>query len=54
MAKRNRRFCYNRLYNFVTVHSRLKTTPAVAYGLTGHVWTMEERLAELAVHRNQT
>ncbi len=37
-------------YNFVTVHSTLKTTPAVAHGLTDHVWTMEELLTELTAH----
>ncbi len=37
-------------YNFVTVHSTLKTTPAVAHGLTDHVWSMEELLGELARH----
>ena len=29
-------------YNFVRVHSTLKTTPAVAAGLTDHVWTLRE------------
>ena len=37
-------------YNFVTVHGTLKTTPAVAHGLTDHPWTMEELLGELANH----
>lgn len=37
-------------YNFVTVHTTLKTTPAVAHGLTDHPWSMEELLAELANH----
>jgi IS1 family transposase len=37
-------------YNFVTVHTTLKTTPAVAHGLTDHPWTMEELLTELATH----
>jgi hypothetical protein len=35
-------------YNFVRVHSTIKTTPAVAQGLTDHVWTIEELLAEVA------
>ena len=35
------------VYNFVTVHSTLKTTPAVAHGLTDRPWTMEELLGEL-------
>ncbi len=38
------------VYNFVTVHSTLKTTPAVAHGLADHPWTMEELLGELAKH----
>jgi transposase-like protein/IS1 family transposase len=38
------------VYNFCTVHSTLKTTPAVAHGLTDHVWTLEELLGELAAH----
>lgn len=38
------------VYNFVTVHSTLKTTPAVAHGLIDHPWTMEELLGELAKH----
>lgn len=29
-------------YNFCRVHLTLKTTPAVAAGLTDHVWTVEE------------
>ena len=37
-------------YNFVTVHSTLKTTPAVKHGITDHVWTMDELLVELAKH----
>ncbi|HEV3340895.1 MAG TPA: IS1 family transposase [Pirellulales bacterium] len=35
-------------YNFVTVHGTLKTTPAVAHGLTDHVWSVEELLGVLA------
>jgi len=31
-------------YNFCRVHGTLKTTPAVAAGITDHVWTMEELL----------
>ncbi len=37
-------------YNFCTVHSTLKTTPAVAHGLTDKVWSMEDLLTELAKH----
>lgn len=29
-------------YNFGRVHKTLKTTPAVAAGVAGHVWTLEE------------
>jgi transposase-like protein/IS1 family transposase len=35
-------------YNFVRVHSTIRTTPAVAQGLTNHVWSIEELLAEVA------
>ncbi len=28
--------------NFVRVHHTIKSTPAVAAGLTDHVWTLEE------------
>jgi len=29
-------------YNFARVHQTLKTTPAVAAGVTDHIWTVEE------------
>jgi hypothetical protein len=29
-------------YNFARVHQTLKTTPAVAAGVTDHVWSIEE------------
>ena len=32
-------------YNFVRVHSSLKTTPAVAAGVTNRAWTLSELLA---------
>jgi len=35
-------------YNFCRVHMTLRTTPAVAAGITDHVWTIEEFLEELA------
>lgn len=35
-------------YNFCRVHSTIKTTPAIAQGLTDHVWSIEELLAEIA------
>lgn len=31
-------------YNFVRVHRTLRTTPAMASGLTDHIWTMRELL----------
>jgi len=30
--------------NFVRIHQTIKTTPAIASGLTDHVWTLEELL----------
>jgi hypothetical protein len=33
-------------FNFVRIHSSLKQTPAMAAGLTNHVWTIEEFLKE--------
>lgn len=35
-------------YNFVTIHGTLKTTPAVAHGLTNEPWTIDRLLVELA------
>jgi IS1 family transposase len=32
-------------YNFLRLHGTLKTTPAMAAGVTGHIWTWEELLA---------
>jgi IS1 family transposase len=34
-------------YNFVRVHSTLKTTPAVAAGIADHVWTLQELIGLL-------
>lgn len=34
-------------YNYVRVHQTLRITPAMAAGLTGHVWTLEELLFAL-------
>jgi len=31
-------------YNFCRFHSTIKTTPAVAAGLTDHVWSVKELL----------
>jgi hypothetical protein len=35
---------YLAYYNFCRVHMTLKTTPAVAAGLTDHVWSVQELL----------
>jgi len=35
-------------YDFCRVHSTIKTTPAVAAGLTDHVWSVEELLETIA------
>jgi IS1 family transposase len=45
-------------YNFCRVHQTLKTTPAVAAGVTDHVWTLHELIgllehAETAVPRKR-
>jgi hypothetical protein len=37
-------------YNFVRVHGTIKTTPAVAAGLTDHVWSVAELLEKAAAH----
>jgi hypothetical protein len=29
-------------YNFGRIHKTLKTTPAIAAGVTDHVWSLEE------------
>ena len=34
-------------YNFCRVHKTLGTTPAVAAGITDHVWTLDELIALL-------
>jgi IS1 family transposase len=34
-------------YNFVRVHSTIKTTPAVAAGVADHVWTLQELIGLL-------
>lgn len=39
-------------YNFVRVHSTLKTTPAVAAGVADHVWTLQEVIALLVTEEN--
>jgi hypothetical protein len=35
-------------YNFCRFHSTIKTAPAVAAGLTDHVWSVTELLAKAA------
>jgi IS1 family transposase len=37
---------YFAYYNFVRIHKSLRMTPAMAGGVTDHVWTMEELLRE--------
>ena len=39
---------YFAYYNFCRVHQTLKTTPAVASGLTDHVWSVAELLEKAA------
>jgi hypothetical protein len=39
---------YFAYHNFCRVHTTLKTTPAVAAGLTDHVWSVAELLEEIA------
>jgi hypothetical protein len=33
-------------YNFARVHSTLRVTPAMAAGLTNHVWSLDELMAQ--------
>ena len=35
-------------YDYCKVHGTLKTTPAVAHGLTDHVWSVREMLERIA------
>lgn len=35
-------------YNYVRVHGKLKTTPAVASGLENHKWTIREMIEKTA------
>ncbi len=37
-------------YNFCRVHGTLKSTPAVAAGLTDHTWSVKELLERIATH----
>lgn len=39
-------------YNFCRVHSTIKTTPAVAAGLTDHVWSVKELLEAMVATRS--
>jgi hypothetical protein len=34
-------------YNFCRIHQTLRVTPAMEAGLSNHVWTIEEMIAEL-------
>jgi hypothetical protein len=34
-------------YNFARIHQTLRVTPAMAAGLTDHVWSLEEIVALL-------
>jgi hypothetical protein len=34
-------------YNFVKIHQTLKTTPAMAAGVTARLWEIEDLLASL-------
>jgi hypothetical protein len=38
-------------HNYARVHSTLGQTPAMAAGLTDHVWTVAEMLANVGVPR---
>jgi IS1 family transposase len=40
------------VYNFVRVHGSLKTTPAVAAGVTDHAWTLAEVIGLLEAAEN--
>ena len=40
---------YTTFYNFCRVHKTLRVTPAMAAGLTDHVWDMEEVVAHIDV-----
>jgi hypothetical protein len=37
-------------YNYVRVHGKLKTTPAVASGLENHKWTIREMIERTATN----
>jgi transposase-like protein/IS1 family transposase len=39
-------------YNFCRVHSAHKQTPAMAHGITGHVWSIEELLTNRPAERS--
>jgi hypothetical protein len=40
---------YHAYYNFCRVHQTLRVTPAMAAGLTDHVWSLEELVGLLEV-----
>ena len=39
---------YFAYYNFVRIHKSLRTTPAMAAGITSTLWTMEDLIAEVS------
>ena len=39
-------------YNFVKIHKTLRTTPAMAAGVTSHLWTVTQ-LVECALAREE-
>jgi len=39
---------YFAYYNYCRVHSTIKTTPAMAQGLTDHVWSVEDLVRTVA------
>ena len=41
-------------YNFTRVHSTIEKTPAMAAGLTDHVWSFGELLQEMAKSSTQS
>ena len=36
---------YFMYYNFCRIHQTLRVTPAMAAGVTDHIWTIEEMIA---------
>ncbi len=42
---------YTVWYNFVRIHKSLRVTPAMAAGVTGRLWSMEDVVALLDARR---